>query len=179
MPPTITYVGRISPEKGLDWILSCLEFDTKLQPINIRIAGAIDSPFARQLFKKYPAFCGRHSLSWLGWASESQIYDSTHAILLPSLWMDNTPLTLIEAFANKIPVIASDIPTFREFIEVNENGFLFEMYDQASFVQCLINFTSYAGIYEQKSEPKTFPSIDSLDQYVEKVAKIYIDTLAK
>jgi glycosyltransferase involved in cell wall biosynthesis len=47
-------------------------------------------------------------------------------LVLPSLWYDTLPRPLVEAFANRLPVIASRIGPIAEIVEPGRNGLLFE-----------------------------------------------------
>ena len=46
-------------------------------------------------------------------------------LVLPDEWYDDAPRTLIEAFANSLPVIASGAGALAELIEPGRNGLLF------------------------------------------------------
>ena len=173
---TLTYVGRLSPEKGISWTLDCLSQISFSFPLHIRIAGAVDSQFAQNLFHSYSSHCGVHRITWLGWASCSDIYLSTDAILIPSQWIDNTPLTLVEAFSYKLPVLATDIPTIREYVAEDENGFLFEMNDSFSFQHSIDRLR--LRLQKTPNRPIQFPPVDNLDQYMNKVIRIYKQSLS-
>lgn len=173
---TLTYVGRLSPEKGIAWTLEHLAKISFSFPLHIRIAGAIDSPFAKTLFQSYSQSCGVHRITWLGWASSSDIYLSTDAILIPSQWIDNTPLTLVESFSHRLPVLATDIPTIREYVTEDENGFLFEINNSFAFQQSINRLR--LRLQKTSSYPIDFPHVDSLDQYMSKVLKIYNQCLS-
>jgi L-malate glycosyltransferase len=58
---------------------------------------------------------------------------------MPSL-SEGFPLSLIEATANKVPVVCSDIPIFREFFFENEVGF-FKLNDKASLINSILGIS--------------------------------------
>ena len=47
-------------------------------------------------------------------------------LVVPSQWQENNPRVIQEAFAGKIPVIASNVGGIAEFIDHDVNGLLFE-----------------------------------------------------
>ena len=47
-------------------------------------------------------------------------------LLLPSLWYENCPKTLIEAYAKGTPVLASRLGAMQEMVEQGRTGMLFE-----------------------------------------------------
>ena len=57
-------------------------------------------------------------------ANIETVYGSTDALLLPSIWPENQPVSITEAMAAGIPVIASRIGGIPELIENERTGFL-------------------------------------------------------
>jgi glycosyltransferase involved in cell wall biosynthesis len=53
------------------------------------------------------------------------------ALVMPSLWFENFPLTLVEAFACGLPVIASRLGAMAELVEDGVTGLLFAPGDVA------------------------------------------------
>jgi glycosyltransferase involved in cell wall biosynthesis len=47
-------------------------------------------------------------------------------MILPSICKDTAPQTIFESFSGGIPIIASNIGGFPDFVKHNENGRLFE-----------------------------------------------------
>lgn len=54
-----------------------------------------------------------------------QLMQSVHAVLVPSIWWENSPLVIQEALANKRPVICSDIGGMAEKVRNGLDGFHF------------------------------------------------------
>ena len=50
-------------------------------------------------------------------------------LIFPSEWYEGFSITLLEAFANKLPVLSSDIGSMKEIIKDNINGVLFKSGD--------------------------------------------------
>ena len=51
---------------------------------------------------------------------------SATALILPSIWYENFPRTLVEAYGCGLPVIASQIGALAELVKDGETGLLFE-----------------------------------------------------
>lgn len=66
-------------------------------------------------------FFGKYSTDDL-----KKIYSNIDIMVLPSVCNDTAPQTIFESFAAGIPIIASNIGGFPDFIEHNKNGLLFE-----------------------------------------------------
>jgi glycosyltransferase involved in cell wall biosynthesis len=48
------------------------------------------------------------------------------ALVIPSIWYENFPRTIVEAFATGLPVIASRIGALADIVTEGETGLLFE-----------------------------------------------------
>jgi glycosyltransferase involved in cell wall biosynthesis len=55
-----------------------------------------------------------------------QLYRTAHLLVIPSLWPDNSPMVIYEAFSYGLPVIGSRIGGIPELIDHGKNGFLTE-----------------------------------------------------
>ena len=100
---SIVYFGRLSPEKGL-WTL--LEAVKKIHgEIKLKMIG--DGPIRKEL-----AECVKResidNVSFLGYMKGEQLYKEiikSKAVVLPSEWYENNPMSVLEAFALGKPVI--------------------------------------------------------------------------
>lgn len=57
----------------------------------------------------------------------SQILNALDIIVVPSIWYENRPTVIVEAFAAQTPVIAARLGGMAELIQHNKNGLLFEV----------------------------------------------------
>ena len=55
---------------------------------------------------------------------------------------EGTSLSLMEAMANGLPILASDAPGLRDMIEDGRNGLLFIRRDVSSLKQCILRYHS-------------------------------------
>lgn len=170
-PFTISYVGRVSPEKGVHLIFSALELLNDLPPILLRITGADDSPYCRSLREKYPNNLGNHIVEWLGWSMVEPIFNTTDVAIIPSVWIDNTPLSLIEALSYRVPVVATRIPPIEDLVIDNHNAFLAEYKSIDSLADAIRR-----AVFKKK-EIRTnsiyFPPVLSLKEYMSVVVNEY------
>ncbi len=111
------YVGRLAPEKGIETLVQALR---ELPGVMIDVIGA--GPRQREI-EAHP------QLNLLGWLTHEQIYERMRAasyLVMPSIWYENFPRTLVEAYANGLPVIASRLGALAELVEHGRTGLLFE-----------------------------------------------------
>ncbi len=122
------FVGRLSPEKGV----SVLGRATRmLDSIELRVAGT--GPEAA-------ALADLPGVDLLGGLDMGAVYRQmcrSEALVLPSIWYENFPRTLVEAYACGLPVIASRIGALAELVRDGETGLLFEPGDPSALATCL------------------------------------------
>jgi len=131
------YVGRLAAEKGIDVLIGAVR---KLPGVTLDVIGA--GPESPKL-EVHP------QLNPLGWLRAEDIYERMRRaayLVLPSLWYENFPRTLLEAFANGLPVIASRLGALRELIEHGRTGLLFE----AGSSEDLARHLAWAEAYPEK-----------------------------
>lgn len=124
----LLYVGRLAPEKG---IATLAQAAAKLPPGSLRIAGT--GPELQHLQ-------GLPAVTLLGALNGAQVADEmarAAALVMPSLWYENFPRTLVEAFACGLPVLASRLGALASLVEHGRTGWLVEPGDAAAWAQAL------------------------------------------
>lgn len=168
---TATYIGRVSPEKGVHSIFSALEMLQDVGPVHLRVAGAVDSEYGRTLKDRYPAQVGRHMVEWLGWSAPDPLLRSTDVLLVPSVAMDNTPMTLIEAMAYKVAVVATDVPSISGLIRTKGVGYLAEYMSPKSLANAIRSAVEDKELIRARTA--AFPTILSPIEYAAELMGVY------
>lgn len=173
-PLTITFIGRVSPDKGVHLIFEALEHLEEISPVLLRVVGADGSDYCNRLQSKYSHFVGSHHVEWLGWSPVDGLLRSTDFMIIPSTVMDNTPSTLIEAIAYQVPVIATAIPTITWLLPENE-GFFAEYNSAVSLAGAIKKAVLNKNLC--KSGIRELTTIPSERAYGEKLVDIYTKLL--
>lgn len=122
----LLFAGRLSEEKGVATLADSL---TYARNISLRVAG--DGPEAARL----ALVPGVTRLGLLSQNSVRTEMARAMALVVPSLWYENFPRSIVEAFACGLPVIASRIGALAEIVTDNETGLLFEPGDPRDLAQ--------------------------------------------
>jgi glycosyltransferase involved in cell wall biosynthesis len=115
------YVGRLAPEKGIETLMAAAAF-TKGIKLKIAGTGPLETKL-RMLQRELRAdidLVGHHS----GKELHNLIRDA-RAVVLPSEWYENAPMSVLESFALGKPVIGADIGGIPEMVIDNETGWRF------------------------------------------------------
>lgn len=108
------YVGRVSPEKGINVLLNAWETLGKRVPLKIVGEGDIH----REV----------RGVEWVGkknWNEVLSIIGRASMLVFPSLWYEGFGRSIIEAYAKGTPVIASKMGTMEELVIDGVTGYHF------------------------------------------------------
>jgi len=120
----LLYLGRLSHEKGVQTLLESLYRTGSNRP-PLKIVG--DGPEKETLQAK--ARDMGMDIDFTGYLSGKSLDDAitgARAVVMPSEWYENAPLSLIESFAYGKPVIGARIGGIPDMIDDGMNGILFE-----------------------------------------------------
>ncbi len=176
---SLALVSRISPEKGVHILLEALKQIKTSTPITLHIAGSINSDYAKQLVKRFPNSAGSNKVIWHGWIPNFKLcdfYKKVHVAVIPSMWYDNCPLSLVEALANGRPVICTNVPSMTHLVKHEVNGLVFPMGDISELVKQIQRFAENPELVMKYSNYTR--NVISVDEYATKVGVIY-DTILK
>lgn len=124
------FVGRISPEKGLDILLAALR-QMKSKAARLLIAGDDSGDYAERLKARIPDPL-RSRVEFLGFMTRERVgalYARAFCVVVPSISQENQPNTLLEAMAHGRPAVVSDLGSLREMVTHGETGLLFRAGD--------------------------------------------------
>jgi glycosyltransferase involved in cell wall biosynthesis len=123
-PVRFAYIGSIAPHKGVHVLVEA--FNHVRGPARLDIYGNLEAnpAYAVELRQKivHPAIFLRGAVARQDiWRILSEI----DMLLVPSLWYENSPVIIQEAFAAGVPVIGSDLGGMAEKVRDGANGLLF------------------------------------------------------
>ena len=126
----LLYVGRLSAEKGIATLAHALHVAAgEASRAALRVAG--DGPAAAVLD-------GVPGITRLGALPADDVrreMEHAAALVVPSVWYENFPRTIVEAFAAGLPVIASRIGALAGIVADGTTGLLFEPGDAQDLAQ--------------------------------------------
>jgi glycosyltransferase involved in cell wall biosynthesis len=96
----------------------------------------------------------------------------TDVLVVPSMWMENAPLAVLQARAAGVPVIASDVPGVREIVDSPEQGVLVPAGDVVALADAM-----RSAILEGPRRYRPDPVINYSD-HLDRVEAIYGESLS-
>ena len=119
-PAYFLFIGRLSVEKGVEPLLAAFKQSTL--PLKIMGTGPMEST-VQEAVSKSP------NIEYLGFQDKATVSEMLHqaiALIFPSVCPETFGLSIIEAFAAQVPVIASNLGGPSNLVIHQENGLLVE-----------------------------------------------------
>jgi glycosyltransferase involved in cell wall biosynthesis len=133
------YFGRLAPEKGLSTLIKA----SAAAGVRLKVVGtgpdeALLKALAAQL---------DHPVEFDGYLSGAALHEAirgARAVVLPSEWYENAPVSVLEAYALGVPVIGADIGGIPEMVRSGETGQIVASADGSALSDVLENFAAAA-----------------------------------
>ena len=114
------FVGRLSPEKGVETLLSAWAQMSRSHPLVVIGDGPLRESLAAEVAKKNIS-----SVIFKGWLPRAQTLEAMKQsafLVVPSLWYEGFPMTIAEAFACGTPVLCSKLGGMQEIVDDGRTG---------------------------------------------------------
>jgi glycosyltransferase involved in cell wall biosynthesis len=170
----ILFVGRIVPDKGLEWLLRA--FAKVDSCIHLDIAGEGWGMLqAKDLAEKLKL---QDRIIWHGWCSGEcleELYQNCFAVIFPSLWPEPAGLVTLEAYAHYRPVIASNVGGIPEYISNTISGLLVDPNNTADLISAIQALADNYYLTRQMGESGHFLLVNKFtqDEHVQRLIKLY------
>ncbi|MCH2627364.1 MAG: glycosyltransferase family 4 protein, partial [Acidimicrobiales bacterium] len=165
---TIAYVGRHEPRKGLEILLKSVES----LPPNVTVWIMSDGPQTEELRTKYT---GEARLRWLGPVSDEEKisrFKGADVLCVPSLRGESFGIVLLEAMAAGTPVVASDLPGYRNVAANGDEAFLVPPGEAESLARALTKVLEDQELAQGLTEAGTKRVAEFS---MERLAEIYVE----
>jgi glycosyltransferase involved in cell wall biosynthesis len=169
------FIGYLGKHKGIDFLLRALTLVHDLEKIRLLIVG--DGEEARYLkslcrelnLDRYVTFHGRVDNRHI-----PTIYEKIDVLVVPSIWPENSPVTISEAMASGIPVIAFNLGGISEMVEEGVTGFLVSPKDIHTLAERIERFLIHPDLRHEMGKK----AVTKIQQYdlrtqVDRILMIY------
>ncbi|HJW74130.1 MAG TPA: glycosyltransferase family 4 protein [Thermoleophilia bacterium] len=125
----ICYVGRIDAAKGVETLLEAHEMlrrDGRFSALELVMAGDTGNPDCARLCQ-LASRGGLPGVTMAGTLDREEVialFSESLASIVPSIWYENLPNSLLESLACGTPVVASDLGSLKEAIDGTGAGLL-------------------------------------------------------
>ena len=184
-PFTFGYIGTHIPAKGIHHLIDA--FGRLRGDARLRIWGrprGQDSDALRALGAALPGDAGAR----IEWTREYRnqeivrdVFNHVDAIVVPSIWYENSPLVIHEAQQARVPVITADVGGMAEYVHHEANGLRFRHRDPAALAAAMQRVVEDPGLARRLGE-RGYPfsetgDIPSVDEHVADIEALYDELL--
>lgn len=178
------YIGTHVPAKGIHHLLDA--FSRLDANARLRIWGRPHTETTPALKQTHQRLAGpiRHRITWEGEYDNQQIvsdvFNHVDAIVVPSIWLENSPLVIHEAQQARVPVITANVGGMAEFVHHETNGLLFHHRSPESLATQMARLMSDSALAARLGRRGYLPdpggNVPSADDHTRKIEELY-DTL--
>ncbi|QXI16350.1 glycosyltransferase [Pseudomonas hamedanensis] len=166
------FIGTLAPHKGCHVLLESLRHFSP-RDIELKIYGK-ETDFPDYAARLHQLADGSEAVTFCGTFANKEIFNvlgELDALVVPSVWNENTPLVVYSAQAAGCPVVASNVPGIADAVIHEVNGLLFEPGSAEALQGALKRLVSEEGLLANLSSNSTPPK--SVAVYVEELLQIW------
>ncbi len=170
----VGYLGQIAPLKGVQLLVDAI-LQIPSRQIELHIHG--DSGMHPQ-YSNALSLAARHDPRVVlhGAYERSQltsILRDLDVVVVPSIWYENSPNVILEAFAHNTPVIASDFGGMAELVDDERNGLHFAVGDTADLARQICRILEDPALLQRLTQGAAETHPPTVDAEIEKLLEFY------
>ena len=176
--PAFIYVGRVAPEKSLDVLIDAFKLVHDRLP-NAKLVVVGDGPTKPQLDHQVAQLGLEDAVIRTGFVPHGELIERNLLMLgdafITASKTENQPISVLEAMAAGLPVIAAQAKGLKEMIDHEHNGFGFEPDNVEECANRMLNFTvlDKQAISTMSEEARLFAQQNSLAASIDQLEGIY------
>ncbi len=160
------FMGRVIPTKGIKVLVETFK---NLPDENLSIYGNIGVQ-KRFLETNNIVFKGAYDNNTI-----NKVLSDIDVLIVPSLWYENAPLVIQEAFLAGVPVITSNIGGMAELVKDGINGFTFEVGDSKDLTSLIKKISDNPPILNNLQNSRD--TVVDIKDDAKEIIKIYEELL--
>ncbi len=178
-PIRLVFLGYHNKAKGLDLLVEALEQSERhvLERLHLCVHALGVGSIAHRINRLEPRLCRltlsdgyeREDIPWLLGGADLGV--------VPSVWWDNGPQTVMEMLACGVPVLGAELGGIPDFVRHGENGLLFRGNDRADMILQLREAILTDGLLDRLREGVRPPK--SMARHVDEMVEIYEESLGR
>ena len=168
----MTFIGRLHPQKGLDWFLSEMPgWIDKLPDWDVLLVGQGSE---RERLKRIVKEKGQEDgVFFAGWRPDvREILAATDLFILPSRW-EGMPSVVLHAMSSSLPVLTTEVEGVRELLGPDDDDQIVPVEDSEAWSKQLVLLTSNEVLRDQLGRANRQRVIDHFS--IDVAVKMYQD----
>jgi len=175
-PPRFVFLGTLNKHKGLHVLVEAMN---RLPP------GAafldIHGDSGDRKYREWVRSLARHpGIVFHGGYEQERLPEVLRvatAVIVPSIWFENYPIAIREAFAAGVPVVASDLGALPESVKGGVDGLLFRPGDAEDLARALRRFVDEPGL--GAALRRGIPKVKSVTEAAAELERLYAEVASR
>jgi glycosyltransferase involved in cell wall biosynthesis len=171
-PVRVGYIGALHPHKGVEVLLEAFRGLGGRASLHV-YGSAFGSPVSQSYLRRIRdgetgnvVFHGSYDNDAI-----AEVLAKLDVVVVPSLWYENSPLTIQEAFSAGVPVITSDCGGMAELVRHGVDGLRFQMGDAQDLRQKLLQVLDHPELLERFRS--NIPEVATIRQHATELRACY------
>lgn len=177
----LCFVGKLTPRKNVNILIESISEVQKSLNVSLVIVGDSDDEYLKTLQQLVEEFKLENSVTFVGYQKDvSSFIRESDILVLPSSW-ETFGLVLLEAYAEKRPVIASKVGGIPEVVVDGETGVLIEPDNRSEITNAILKLGSEPSICSSMGQLgyKLLLEKFSVEQQTKKIETLMLEVLTK
>jgi len=173
------FIGRITFVKGVHLLLEAFASLSAQEEAHLTIYGETDEKskkYGQALKDDFGHFSNIDFAGRVDNASISQVYRQLDILVVPSIWPENSPITILEAQAHGVPVTASDVPGIADLVQHEVNGLVFTNQNAQDLARQMVRCLNEPGLIASLAQNST--AVKSMPDNAQEMVAIYRSVLS-
>lgn len=171
----IGYIGRLSPEKGIELMIDAFMESKLSKQYKILIAGTGNKSYVDSLMTKYAL----PQVVFVGKQKQTDFFKQIDLLVVPSLWDEPFGRVVIEAYALHCPVFMSNNGGLKE-LQVDGISWCFNTYDNKDLVSLFDGFNNNKLVVDKSlfdKEIEKYSNAKVIESYLDVFKKVSINII--
>lgn len=167
---TYIVIGRVTKEKGMDVLMDAFAALPEKQLIVVGAGDTLD------VYKELAEKRELHNIRFEGFCSRERINEllsTSRALIVASQTYETFGMTVVEAYANGVPVIAGRMGGFAEVVKEGKTGLLFTHDSVASLCNTIRRFEGMDGVNWEANARRTYAELYAPEVNYRRLTEIY------
>ena len=175
-PLRLAFLGHLGPSKGIQIVLEAVQQFPK-DLVQLHIYG---KAYPEDLLYVQQAAAASKNIFYHGpyqYRNLQSVFDSMHALVIPSIWNETLGMIGLEAQAAGVPVIASKLGGMTDYVTEGVNGLFFRPGDVEQLVELIHKIFEDPSLIASLSANAIRP--DDISNHARYMVQLYEKTIAK
>jgi len=178
---TMLFTGGTVESKGIQTLMAALPVLSQyIEGFRLLIAGRSDRRQLGSVRKRYLAavrLLGRVPFQDMRW-----LYATSDLVVVPSVWYENSPMTILEGLLAGTPALGSRIGGIPELVVEGETGYLFEPGAPTSLVERVLEHQACSAVERRRMRQRCVEYVHahlSMERHLDRMQAVYQEALAR